>query len=58
MYINPILTQLLVEERKEDAIRLEKQARLIREVEGSRKPWIWRLPILLALICLFALVIR
>ncbi len=58
MYINPFVTQLLVEERIEDVMRLAEQARLIREVEGSRKSWRWRLPILLALKSLFALVIR
>lgn len=44
MYTNPFVTQLLAEERMKDAMRRNEQTHLIREVEGFRKSWRWRLP--------------
>lgn len=47
MYSNPFVHQLLVEERREDAMRHSEQARLIQVVEGSKKSWRWRWPMTL-----------
>lgn len=58
MYINPFVTQLLVEERMKDAMRRNEQARLIRAVKGSGKSWRWRLPMILALKSFLALFTR
>jgi hypothetical protein len=58
MYLNEFVTQLVAEERMKDAMRQAEQARLIREVEGSRESWRWRLPMILALKSLLALFIR
>ena len=58
MYINPFVAQLIAEERMADTMRAEEHARLIRRAESFRKSRKWRLPILLALGSLVALVIR
>jgi hypothetical protein len=58
MYDNPFVTQLLVEERKKDAIRHSEQARLIQAAEGSEMGWRWQLPMIPALKSLSALLMR
>ena len=58
MYLNPFVTQLVVEERRKDALCQAEQARLLRAVKGSGKLGRWRLPLTFALKSLLALFIR
>ena len=57
MYINPFVTQLVVEERRKDALCQAEQARLLRAAKGSGQLERWRLPLTFALKSVLALFI-
>jgi hypothetical protein len=44
VYSNPFVAQLVAKEAIEDSMRRAEQVRLVRAVEGVRKPWRWHLP--------------
>jgi hypothetical protein len=44
VYSNPFVAQLVAKETIEDSMRHAEHARLVRAVEGDRKPWRWQLP--------------
>lgn len=58
MYSNPFVAQQVATECIRDAMRQAEQARLVRVAAGSRKPWNWRLPMIMALKNMRAPVVR